>query len=193
MKCVSVLHDNTAAAPKKNDPFEVRVAQGELIDAEGTYVGGLRGGLRHGKGTLSTLQGDVWHSSFKQGLAEGAAVIDYSNGDRYEGQVSRGRLSGKGLLTRSSEVYSGEWAEGLRDGEGRVSWAPEIDATLPPRWFEGGPARRGVVYLGHYEGKWRQDTMDGPGRLVGIHGEVTQFQPRFTADSCHFDAILTPS
>ena len=170
MKCVTLLpSQDKAPSPPRDDPL--KTMQGELIDAEGTYVGEMRGGLRHGKGTLSTLQGDVWHSSFKQGLAEGAAVIDYANGDRYEGQVSQGRLHGKGILSRASEVYSGEWSQGLRDGQGRVSWAPEVAPGLPPRWFEG--AKRGLVYLGHYEGQWRQDTMDGTGRLVGIHGEAS--------------------
>ena len=59
----------------------------------GTYSGGCRNGLAHGKGTA-------------QGI------------DFYEGQFSKGVPSGKGLYRWKDGLYEGEWVNGLRRRKG---------------------------------------------------------------------------
>ncbi len=63
----------------------------------GSYTGKCKKGLAHGKG-----------------LAEGT--------DRYEGKFAAGLPNGKGTYTwANGDVYSGDWKEGRRDGEGTLT------------------------------------------------------------------------
>ena len=73
----------------------------------GTYSGGCRNGLAHGKGTA-------------QGI------------DFYEGQFSKGVPSGKGLYRwKDGPYYEGEWVNGLREGKGKMVYS---DSTITGYW-----------------------------------------------------------
>ena len=50
----------------------------------------------------------------------GKGMEIYSNGDRYEGDFSKGRPEGKGkrVWAATGEVYEGEWYQGMRHGVG---------------------------------------------------------------------------
>jgi hypothetical protein len=71
-------------------------------DIAGTYSGGCRNGLAHGKG-----------------IAQGI--------DHYEGQFSKGLPDGKGKYTWSTGVYyDGQWKDGMRDGKGRMVYPDSV-------------------------------------------------------------------
>jgi hypothetical protein len=67
--------------------------QVKVARLSGTYTGGCKNGLAHGKG-----------------IAQGT--------DRYEGQFSKGIPDGKGTYTwANGTTYDGQWKNGMRDGD----------------------------------------------------------------------------
>ena len=81
---------------------EVKVA-----DLSGSYSGGCKNGLAHGKG-----------------IAQGT--------DHYEGQFSKGMPDGKGTYTWSDGIYyEGQWRDGKREGEGKMVYS---DSTVKGIW-----------------------------------------------------------
>ena len=85
---------------------ECRVIKFEI---SGTYEGGCKNGLAHGKG-----------------IAQGI--------DRYEGKFIRGLPDGKGTYRWANGVYFvGEWKNGLREGEGEMVYP---DSVVTGFWKE---------------------------------------------------------
>ena len=71
-------------------------------EISGTYEGGCKNGLAHGKG-----------------IAQGI--------DRYEGEFSKGLPNGKGIYTwAGGNHYEGEWKKGMREGEGKMVYGDSI-------------------------------------------------------------------
>ena len=78
-------------------------------EISGTYQGGCKKGLAHGKG-----------------IAQGI--------DRYEGEFVKGLPEGKGIYTwASGTYYNGGWKNGLREGEGNMVYK---DSTVNGFWQE---------------------------------------------------------
>ena len=71
-------------------------------EISGTYSGGCRKGLAHGKG-----------------IAQGT--------DRYEGEFIKGLPSGIGVYRWANNVYyEGEWKNGMREGEGKMVYPDSV-------------------------------------------------------------------
>jgi hypothetical protein len=72
---------------------------------------------------------------------------------RYEGEVRDGKPWGKGNMTfKNGGFYSGDWTDGLRNGEGIQKYAEESERE-------------------HYTGSWKNDIEHGQGVLVYKNGE----------------------
>jgi hypothetical protein len=83
---------------------ECKVIKPEI---SGAYSGGCKNGLAHGKGVA-------------QGI------------DRYEGEFVKGLPSGEGTYKWASGIYyTGEWKNGLREGEGKMVYP---DSTVTGIW-----------------------------------------------------------
>jgi hypothetical protein len=82
-----------------------------LQSISGSYSGGCKKGLAHGKG-----------------LAQGV--------DRYEGQFTKGMPDGKGTYTwANGSVYIGEWLNGLKEGKGKMTYPrPGGDSIVAGYW-----------------------------------------------------------
>jgi len=90
---------------------------------------------------VDELKGD-YDGKCKKGLAHGKAVA--SGIDNYEGFFRKGLPNGFGVYTwKTGEIYSGEWVDGQRSGEGAYSY--EIDG------------RDTTIF-----GKWKSDEYIGP-------------------------------
>jgi hypothetical protein len=88
--------------------LQAQVTDCKVIKSEisGTYEGGCKNGLAHGKG-----------------IAQGI--------DRYEGGFVKGLPSGKGTYRWASGIYyEGEWRKGLKDGEGKMVYPDSIVTGL---------------------------------------------------------------
>ena len=100
------------------------------------YVGELKDGHPHGKGTMTYNNGEMYKGEFKWGKHYGEGILTYPNGDKliaevkggqkikrtyifadgrkYEGEYKLKKLHGKGTITfPDGKIQSGMWAGGV--------------------------------------------------------------------------------
>lgn len=119
----------------------------EIITSDGDkYVGTLRKGKYHGKGTLIYSSGSKYEGEFVDGLPHGYGTLYYKNKDKYIGNFYRGWLENDGTLYykngdkligkwhdnqfgnvgtykfNNGNVYEGEFKNQLFHGEGKVKY-----------------------------------------------------------------------
>ena len=140
-----------------------------------SYVGPLKGAhaggryLPHGRGTITFADGATLVAEWTDGRADqpgsdgGEAEIRRPDGGRYVGGVVDGKPHGAGRsygpldLTGRCEVYEGEWANGHRDGEGKLTRADgsTAEGTWAAGVLDGTAVERGTggaVYRGSFVG-----------------------------------------
>ena len=77
----------------------------------------------------------------------GDGVMEYANGDRYDGGWAGGVYSGEGKYTFASGMYyEGEYANGQREGEGVFTWS--TDGNLENGWLFEGTFKADKAYYG---------------------------------------------
>ena len=55
---------------------------------------------------------------------EGRGVLQYVDGERYDGEWRADKAHGQGTLTYASgDQYVGAWRDGMKDGDGRLQYA----------------------------------------------------------------------
>ena len=80
---------------------------------KGNYVGELKDGKPHGKGTYIWKNGTKYEGEFKNGKRHGQGNETYSDGVKYEGEWKDGVKHGQGTKTVPNEgKYVGEWKDG---------------------------------------------------------------------------------
>lgn len=77
----------------------------------------------HGKGVYTKKNDGVYTCSFKYGKMTGEGTVEYSNGDRYEGDLLDFKKHGKGklILKDKEEQYEGHFQNDLYDGIGTLT------------------------------------------------------------------------
>ncbi len=82
-----------------------------IPELSGTYTGGCKKGLAHGKGLAMGI--DSYEGRFTKGLPNGLGKYTWEDGTRYEGYWSKGVRDGKGTMTypRAGEdsIVAGIW------------------------------------------------------------------------------------
>lgn len=107
------------------------------------------------------------------GAMSGEGVIEWINGDRYEGTMVAGRKHGKGIFTwRDGQRYEGEWADDMINGHGRLQYTNgdhyEGDFKAgEPHGTGTYTLRNGDVYVG----AWLAGNKHGQGRLTWSNGD----------------------
>lgn len=124
-----------------------------------TYIGDLKEGKRHGRGTLT-----------------------YTTGRTYTGEWKEGKRHGQGTLTYSSGImYTGEWKDGKRHGQGTT----DVDAkgrTYTGGWRDGFRHGRGIETLANgcaYTGEWVGGKRHGQGTLTYSNGRIRTGEWRY--------------
>ncbi|EKX50219.1 hypothetical protein GUITHDRAFT_54890, partial [Guillardia theta CCMP2712] len=151
------------------------------------YDGEWRRGLPHGKGVMKYANGDQFRGRFEAGsrrtgkgeyvwangierhvggefaLGErwGIGVTTSKDGSFHSGQYRAGRAQGEGQEEAKGigMLYEGEYANGLRHGQGCASTSEVTGLLTLLQWME-------------YEGEWVLDTKDGFGTLRRKSGAV---------------------
>ena len=111
------------------------------------------------------------------GYATGYGVlqwyVDGENDNRYEGNMSRGKINGEGRCTfASGNYYEGDWIDGRRTGKGVFTWQNgncyEGDFVKDLRTGKGV-----MVYANgdRYEGDWVDGQRTGKGIMVYANGD----------------------
>ncbi len=116
------------------------------------YKGHFEKGELHGSGshvfTHEDTQGIIkytWDGLWTHGVYHGDTVIDYPNGDHYEGQMENRELGPRGTYTfANGSVYTGEFEHNVMQGHGVFVYA-------------NGD---------RYEGNWKNNRFHGKGTFV---------------------------
>ena len=77
-------------------------------------------GMKHGQGVMNYPNGDQYEGEWANDLREGFGLQRFSKGDSYEGEWFRDKMHGKGLLLHTDgSSYEGLWELGLKiEGSG---------------------------------------------------------------------------
>ena len=73
----------------------------------GSYSGGCKNGLAHGKGKAQGT--DSYEGQFIKGLPSGSGTYIWENGSYYEGQWKNGMREGIGKMVLSDSITAGYW------------------------------------------------------------------------------------
>ena len=83
----------------------------------------------------------------------GNRIINFSNGDKYDGQIRNGQLSGMGTLIYSDgRKYDGQWKNNRADGRGVCI-------------YKDGSK---------YDGLWKDGNWNGFGTFINVNGGSTE-------------------
>ncbi len=110
----------------------------------------------------------------------------FTNGDRYDGEMSEGNKSGVGTYTwDSGDSYEGQWKNDLMTGTGVFRYAD--GAVYDGDWVDN--ERTGYGYYKSaegnlYIGNWLNGYVDGYGQLTLADGET--YEGNFFAFFCGF-------
>lgn len=107
------------------------------------------------------------------GAMTGEGVIEWANGERYEGSMAAGKKHGKGAFVwRDGQRYEGEWADDMINGSGRLHYA---NGDVYEGSFKAGePHGTGKYTLRNgdiYVGSWLSGNKHGQGRLTWVNGD----------------------
>ena len=145
-----------------------------LFDGEGSlfyfngdvYHGQFSRGQLTGKGRYTTSDGDSYEGDFHQGKASGTLRVESErNAYTYQGQMQNWQFSGKGVFTRESETYIGEFAKGYYHGKGHLRY--ENDGEYAGQFVDGEFNGNGVYKINGYvySGQFVDGVFKGYGRL----------------------------
>ncbi len=77
------------------------------------YVGGWKNNSRHGRGTYTHPNGTKYVGGWNNGHYHGQGSMSYANGDKYKGNFKKGSYHGQGTKIYSNgSKQKGEWFEG---------------------------------------------------------------------------------
>jgi hypothetical protein len=84
-------------------------------EISGTYSGGCKKGLAHGKGIAQGI--DRYEGHFSKGNPNGIGTYTKADGTYYEGQWKRGVKEGKGKMVYKDSIVEGYWKDDKYIGE----------------------------------------------------------------------------
>ena len=104
-------------------------ASGKRVTAgDTTYIGDFSfaqpGGRASGQGIVEWRNGDRFEGRLEKGLRQGKGrFTSQANGFRYEGEMKDDEFHGQGTYTSANGTrYEGNWKNGVKDGHGRLTF-----------------------------------------------------------------------
>lgn len=137
---------------------------------EGTFVDNMPVGI----GTLATSDGSFYAGNWIDGKRCGIGEMLFANGDKYFGEWENNQFEGYGeyKYAQSTSQYSGDWKDGLQDGEGTYL-SPEF--TYEGQWEKGWMDGDGILVFNNndrYEGTVHENIIDGAGSYMYANGNI---------------------
>ncbi|MBR5528278.1 MAG: hypothetical protein IKV97_04680 [Clostridia bacterium] len=135
---------------------------------------GTKAKIDRARGVIEYSNGDIYDGEFSGFYRNGQGHMTYAaTGDTYEGQFSDDKMSGKGIYrSADGSVYDGEFLDGKKSGTGKYIWS---DGST----YEGGFLENrkngsgkyhgadGAEYVGDYE----NDRKNGKGTYTYPNGD----------------------
>lgn len=142
-----------------------------------TWTGGHdREGRASGEGVLQWYingkQDHRYEGNMAKGRVTGKGICFFANGNRYEGDWSEDRRTGKGIFTwANGDRYEGDFVKDQRTGKGTMTYAN--GDRYEGEWVNGKRSGRGsMAYINGnwYEGAWEEDKKNGNGSMILASG-----------------------
>ena len=151
------------------------VYRGTLKLADGSYVGDIKNGVRHGQGTIQWVDGTVYEGAYKDDKQHGQGTMKWVDGRVYEGAHKDDKKHGQGTMKWvDGAVYEGSWMDNKENGHGTMKGS---GAVYDGAWVNGKKHGQGTFRLasGHaYEGEWKDNKYHGQGTLILSGGQELQ-------------------
>ena len=171
------------------------------------YEGNWENDLRSGKGKLTLRNGSIYEGNWKDDAPSGQgsffypsgtccegqwdghrpsfqevlfafARVNYTSGERYEGEWLEDGPSGDGRMTfANGDVYQGKWAQGKPNGQGTMTLAD--GSICEGQWDKGMQNGKGKITYASgdlYDGEWNNGKPNGKGRMTYASGDVYEGQ-----------------
>jgi hypothetical protein len=107
------------------------------------------------------------------GAMSGEGVIEWKNGDRYDGAMTSGKKHGRGTFVwANGQRYEGEWADDVINGAGVLHYTN--GDRYEGSFVAGAPHGKGTYTLQNgdiYVGDWVGGSKHGQGRLTWVGGD----------------------
>ena len=174
------------------------------------YVGNLKNGITNGYGAMTIKDGRTfkgqWENGkiqeyiqitfptdhgtdmiyikgpFEEGTIKGKVIVEWRNGDKYNGEWENDKITGFGKCNFGKESpyvsYEGYWKEGKAFGKGILEWKDW--EKYEGEWENGNRNGFGKNTFGKeslcvsYEGCWKADKKHGKGKLVFRSGGIQE-------------------
>ena len=138
-----------------------------------TWSGECVQGLASGRGTATFLRADhtrkkVSATYLNGRVQDGPAEIQWSDGTRFEGDITSGVADGAGVLTRANgDRFDGTWKHGALKGHGSIIWAS--GDRYDGEFVDGRAEGHGIQVWANgdrYDGNWHNDLPNGAGSVT---------------------------
>ena len=139
----------------------------------GKYTGDLKEGVRDGNAKLEWSNGDYYEGEFRNGLRHGFGVMIEMKGKRkYEGNWSMSQRNGRGAETfPNGDIYNGEFADDLFNGQGElVTRGGRYKGSFKDGLRNGFGTMQFSKDNARYEGNWLKGRFDGKGMYIWPDG-----------------------
>jgi len=139
-------------ALRNGDKFEGRVDDlwnvNEIIEVLNgdVFKGEWKNGQKHGKGVFTLKNGDKIEGNWVNDVLQSMVKIEYSNGDKYEGEVKDESFQkhGKGVLFfHNGSKYDGYWSNNKEIGQGKYTL--ECTGRKYEEFWEEGSVQHSIL------------------------------------------------
>jgi hypothetical protein len=127
------------------------------------------------KAILDYSNGERYHGEVFEGQRNGFGTYFYQNGDKYEGYWHKNQKHGRGtFFFKNGEVFEGWWNKNKKDGIGTYYY--NNGERYYGEWKENQKHGRGIVYMeegAKFIGQFKNNKKHGHGELINKNGTVT--------------------
>ena len=131
-----LLNHTATCVDGENTQFRCRQPSGLNPVMAALYIGEFENDVRHGSGTLTYPNDDVYSGGWAEDNKQGHGVFKWAIGASYEGDFSEGVMHGEGRYTfEDGCTYCGQYADGRRHGRGTFTYVD--GSTETAEWQRG--------------------------------------------------------
>lgn len=124
--------------------------------------------------TINFSNGDRYHGQIRDGKRNGRGVYMWANGNRYEGDFVRGKRTGRGILTGANGYrYEGDFVDGKQSGRGISHYAD--GGRYEGEFRDGKKHGQGLMTYARGDsrnGQWRNGKLNGPSTYLWADGDI---------------------
>jgi hypothetical protein len=154
--------------------YPVKVKNGDSVSfSGGNYTGELMGIIPHGYGVLEFQNGEKYEGYFEYGDKSGKGIQTWSDGEFYDGYWKNSKYDGQGTYYSKKALTVGEWKENFVHGFSRIEF--ENGKIYEGEWKYGKFHGKGTYTWPDgktYEGEWEDNEYSGFGKLTWPDGKT---------------------